>query len=161
MIGYTVKIGATFYRIIGIEELKWSEETGSLDAGKKTVKMFDTYMQPLNNYIYFVESIGIDGNLGFVLEMPKGIAHGGPRGELVYNYFDEANPLDPMYSPFIITPKSWPNFALYNPTLVANNSDCYFFGQRWLVKQLEGFEIPEEGKYTELTNYVGGGIGQG
>ena len=161
-IGYKIKVGSAFYEIIGIEELRHKEATGSLGAGSTTTKDFNNYMQPLDNMIYFVEEVGIDGNLGFQFEFPKGQSHHTPRGAAEYIYWEEANPLDPMYCPFVITPPNHPSFKLYNPTGAANNSDAFFRGEKWQVEKLVGARIPAAGTYTELMDYANPkGIGQG
>lgn len=161
MIGYKFKIGQTFYEILGIEPFKHLEALGSLAASTTTTKDFTTYMKPLDNYIYFVEWMAIDGNCGFQFQFQKGIPHGTVRGNTEYLYFDDAKPSDPLYWPFLIIPPNYPTWALYNPTASANNSDAIFKGERWLVKKLGVNETPPEGQYTILTDYAAGGIGQG
>ncbi len=160
--GYNVKVGAKMYKIMGIEELRWMEAIGALATITATTKDFDTYMKPLDNYIYFVESMGIDGFCGWALQFPKGIVHGAPRGQTAYVYKDEAGKLNPIYYPMIITSPDYPTWAVYNPSGSSNNSDAYFFGQRWRVKLLDSGEVQEVGSnYTELTDYANSGIGQG
>lgn len=160
-IGYVVKIGLNFYRIKGIEELRWYEPIGSIATVTVTQKDFDTYMKPLAGYIYWVEYMGIDGFCGFSIEFPKGIVHGAPRGQLQYIYKDEAGKLNPVYYPMIITAGSHPTWNVYNPTGAANNSDAYFFGERWKVDLLKEAEIAEITSWEELTDYASSGIGQG
>jgi len=161
MIGYIVKIGNNFYKIQAIDPLYNKEATGSVAASTTTTKDWNTYMQPLDGYIYFVEWLSIDGNLGFQLQFPKGMQHGSPRGKIEYFYFKDAMPSNPLYYPFVITPPNYPTFGLYNPTSAANNSDVEFVGQRWAVRKLDNMERPPEGKYVELVDYANRGIGQG
>lgn len=160
-IGYVIKIGKNFYRITGIEELRWTEALGSLAATTATTYDFSTYMKPLDGYIYFVEYMGIDGFCGFALQFPKGIVHGAPRGQTSYVYKDEAGKLNPMYYPMVITSPNYPTWATYNPESSANNADAYFFGERWKVNKLTQPEISEITSYEELTDYANSGIGQG
>lgn len=159
LVGYVLKLGAKFYRIDGIEELRHSESIGSLAATTASTKDWDTYLKPLDGYIYFIQEMGIDGFVGFALQMPKGIVHGAPRGETQYVYKDEAGRLNPKYYPFVLTPPNYPTWAIYNPTGAANTSQAYFFGERWKVHKLESHEVAKD--YTELTDYTLGGIGQG
>lgn len=159
LIGYVIKTGAKYFKIDGIEELRHSEAIGSLAAATASTKDWDTYMKPLDGYIYFIQEMGIDGFCGFALQFPKGIVHGAPRGETEYVYKDEAGKLNPKYYPFIITSPDYPTWATNNPKAAANNSQAYFYGERWKVHQLQPHEIPKD--YTELTNYALGGIGQG
>lgn len=160
MIGYQFKLGAKYYKIFGIENLRHKEATGSVDSLDDTTVNFDTYMKPLDGYAYFVEFLAIDGYLGWQLEFPAGMPHGTPRGNIEYIYFDEANVLNMMYVPFIITPPNYPSFKLYNPESFANNSDMIFKGKRWLVKQLVGDDIPQPGQFVTMQDYAKG-IGQG
>ncbi len=119
-------------------------------------------MKPLDNYIYFVEYMGIDGFVGWTLQFPKGIVHGAPRGQTEYVYKDEAGKLNPMYYPFIISSPDYPTWAVYNPKSFTNNSDAYFFGERWRIVLLDGAQIQDIGSnFTELTDYANSGIGQG
>lgn len=159
--GFIVKIGAKIYKILGIEELRWSEPIGSIATVTGTTKDFDTYMKPLDNYIYWVEYMGIDGFCGWALQFPKGIVHGAPRGQTSYVYKDEAGKLNPMYYPMIITTPDYPTWAVYNPFSASNNSDAYFFGERWRVKLLDSLEMQNVTSVTELTDYANSGIGQG
>ncbi|KKN90793.1 hypothetical protein LCGC14_0223760 [marine sediment metagenome] len=162
MKGYNIKLGAKMFKIMGIEELRWKEAIGSVATGIATTKDWDTYMKPLDNYIYFVEYMGIDGFCGFALQFPKGIVHGAPRGQTEYVYKDEAGKLNPMFYPFLISSPDYPTWAVFNAAAIANNSDAYFFGERWRVKILSGTEIQEIGSnFTEMTDYANSGIGQG
>lgn len=163
MVGYKVKVGSRFYEIMGIEPLRHKEATGSVATVTATTKDWDTYMRPLNGYIYFVEKMGINGYLGFAFQFPKGIVHGAPRGETEYIYFNEANSLNPLYYPFVIIDPYFPTWALYNPNANSNNSDAYFFGERWLVREMlsDEYRLLKRNEYTELVDYSKGGIGQG
>lgn len=162
LIGYNVEIGANMYKIVGIEELRWMEAIGSLATVSTTSKDFDTYMKPLDNYVYWVEYMGIDGFCGWALQFPKGIVHGAPRGQTQYVYKDEAGKLNPLYYPMIITSPNYPTWVVYNPTGAANDSDAYFFGERWRIKLLIGAELSDIGSnFTKLTDYANSGIGQG
>lgn len=164
LIGYVVKLGITFYRITGIELLRHKEATGSVAAGLVTTKDWDTYLKPLDGYMYFIEFIGIDGNLGFLFEFPKGTPHGTPRGTIEYIYFDEASILDPLYLPFLVITPNHPSFRLYNPTAAANNSDVVFKGEKWQIEKLSKEEAAalSRNEYTEMTNYAKSkGLGQG
>ena len=162
MKGYHIKLGNKLFRILGIEDLRWKEAIGSIATVTATTKDWDTYMKPLDNYIYFVEYMGIDGFCGFALQFPKGIVHGAPRGQTDYMYKDEAGKLNPIYFPFIITSPDYPTWAVYNPSGAANNSDAYFFGERWRVVLLDASQIADIGSnFTDMTDYAMGGIGQG
>lgn len=164
LIGYVIKLGKNFYRIAGIEDLRHKEATGSVAALTVTTKDWDTYLKPLDGYMYFVEFIGIDGLLGFLFEFPKGTPHGTPRGNIEYIYFDEASILDPMYLPFLVITPHHPSFRLYNPTAAANNSDVIFKGEKWQVDKLSVEEAAalSRNEYTEMTNYAKTrGLGQG
>lgn len=161
MIGYQFKLGAKYYKILGIEDLRHKEATGSVDSLDDTTVSFDDYMKPLDGYAYFVEFLAIDGYLGWQFEFPAGIPHGTPRGNIEYIYFDEGHPLNMVYVPFIVTPPNYPTFKLYNPEAFANNSDILFKGKRWLVEKLTGAKIPPLGQFVEMEDYAAGGIGQG
>ena len=160
-IGYVIKIGQNFYRIKGIEELRWKESMTALATVTASTYDFSTYMKPLDGYIYFVEYMGIDGFCGFAVQFPKGIVHGAPRGQTEYVYKDEAGKLLPMYYPMIITSPNYPTWAYYNPTGLTRTDDAYFFGERWKVDLLSPAEIAEVTSYEELTDYASSGIGQG
>jgi len=160
LIGYKLKIGQDYYRIDGIEELRHTENLTALATVTASTYDFDTYLKPLDGYIYFIEHMGIDGFCGFALQFPKGIVHGAPRGETQYVYKDEAGKLDPLYYPFIITTPNYPTWAYYNPSGATNTSVAYFFGERWKVRKLQATEAPPK-DFLELTDYAQGGIGQG
>ncbi len=160
-IGYTIKVGQNFYRIKGIEELRWKESMTALATVTASTYDFDTYMKPLDGFIYFVEYIGVDGFCGIAIQFPKGIVHGAPRGQTEYVYKDEAGKLNPMYYPMIITSPNYPTIAYYNPTTVSRTDDIYFFGERWKVDKLNPSEVSEISSYEELTDYASSGIGQG
>lgn len=164
MLGYKVKVGNKVYEIIGIELLRWKEAIGSLAATTSTTKKFNSYMTPLDNYIYFVEGVAIDGNCGFQWEYPEGQKHHTPRGQTIYIYSDEANILQPMYLPVLVIKPSYPTIAVYNPTAAANNSDFYFIGEKWQVKELDPSIAAtlSPSQYTEMFDYANPkGIGQG
>lgn len=163
--GYIVKLGKNFYRINGIEELRWAEAMTALAATTASTYDFSQYMQPNPGYMYFVEKMGIDGFCGWALQFPKGIVHGAPHGQTSYVYKDEAGKLNPMYYPMVITSPNFPTWAYYNPTAASNTPTAYFFGERWRVTKLEESEVAQVTSYEELTDYAGtagsSGIGQG
>lgn len=163
MIGHNIKLGKKFYRIFGIDPLTWKEETGSISAGDETTKDWNDYLLPLDGFAYWIEKLAIEGRLGFAVNFPRGKPHGAPRGQTRYIYWGEARPGHPKYFPMLVTPPSYPSYALYNPHSAANNSYAWFFGERWWVDEpLTKEEVEEIGdRYTELTNYAGGGIGAG
>lgn len=160
IIGYNIKIGEDYFRIDGIEELRHKEAMTALATVTASTYDFDTYLKPLDGYMYFIESMGIDGFCGWALQFPKGIVHGAPRGETQYVYKDEAGKLNPKYYPFIITSPNYPTWAYYNPTTATNTSTAYFFGERWRIRKLGSSETPPK-EYVELLDYTRGGIGQG
>ena len=159
--GYVIKLGKKFYRIKGIEELRWAEEMTALATVTASTYDFSTYMKPLDGYMYFIEYIGIDGFCGIAIQFPKGIVHGSPRGQTSYMYKDEAGKLKPAYYPMMWTAPDYPTIAYYNPTLLTRTDTIYFFGERWKIDILSPAEIAEVSSYEDITDYASSGIGQG
>lgn len=158
---YYFQLGERIYQIKGIEGLRWKEASGDCSATSTLTTDFDTYLKPLDGFAYFIEEFGIDGNLGFAFQFPKGIVHGAPRGETQYIYADEAPYNRPIYMPFIITPPHYPTFEFYNPKSSTFNADMYFFGERWRVRNASPNEVPNIDAIPRLTDYASSGIGQG
>lgn len=157
-LGYVIKVGNLFYKIIGIEWLQHYEEVSSVAANSSADQSFSTDLKPSEGYGYWIEKVGIDGALGFQLKfpaVPRWTVHGNKR----YIYRHRASYMNPIYMPFLVINPDYPRFTFYNPEASAMEGVIYFEGERWLLKQISAAEVGEY--YTDLTSYTEKSIGEG
>lgn len=150
--GQNIKVNERFYRIRDLERMKYWESLGSVAAGATGTKEFNPTLQPRDDYLYFIEDWGIDGNCQFRLEFPLGQPHMFPRSADEYIDFDLANKLMPMYFPVIVKKPDYPAVRLYNPTGAANTSIMWIFGQKFYVDDITRTPPPVN-EYIEMTDF--------
>ena len=166
-IGHNIKVGKTFYQIIGIEFINHPELVSSVGAGLSADQSFQNQLSPSKGNMYWIESIGIDGALGFQLKfpsVPRWTVHGNKR----FVYRHTASYTNPLYFPFLVREGYYPQFTFHNPEATAKLGVLYLGGERWFVDILEELDKKEiaaaEGGrfiFTDLTSYSDLHIGEG
>lgn len=150
-IGDNIRLGQEYYHIRNLEPLEHKSTCDAVAAGGTGSKTFDTYMRPMEEYLYFVESQGIDGLCEFRFQFPQGQPHFAPQSSIEYIDWMRASKLKPKYMPYFIKHGGGEYTAveLSNPSGVSNVSDIYFYGWKFHVTKLT--EIPI--KFIEVTDY--------
>ena len=167
-IGYIIKVGTAFYQINGIEPIFHYDVIDSVATVSSADQSFESDLKPNDDYMYWIEKMGIDGALGFQLKFPKTqrwTVHGNKR----YIYRHRASFMNPAYMPFLVINPQYPIFTFYNPERSAKEAVMYFEGEKWLTTKLKQSDIEEiialagKGKlvYTDLTSYTEKNIGEG
>lgn len=153
--GSILKIGATFYKVLSEQDLhyKYAVSTAVAAAGSNTVDL--TELKPASNWIYWIESIGVDGGLSFQLRFPKNTIRNQVTAG-AQQYYDRvtAGRKNPVFISFFVTEVLAPSLFYINNESVSVTSDFYFEGLMFNVEKLTpGFnEIPPD--YYEVPDFA-------
>jgi hypothetical protein len=138
--GSVIKIGLEYYQIETEEVLNYKYTPASTVAagGSSSARMSE--LLPTKQYIYWVQSIGVDGGLSFQVQFPISIFRNTPPQA---NTIQKFNRMNAHYLnggadvSFFITHVLEPILNWYNELTVTIGSDFYFTGMMYKVKLLD------------------------
>lgn len=138
--GSIIKIGHEHYQIESEEVLnyKYTPAAAVVAGGSGSAKMSE--LLPTKQYLYWVQSIGVDGGLSFQVQFPIGTYRNSPPQA---NSIQKFNRMNAHYLnggadvSFFITHVLEPYLYWFNDLLVTLNSDFYFLGMMYKVTLLD------------------------
>lgn len=135
-----IKVGLEYYQIETEEVLdyKYTPTSSVAAGGSSSAKMSE--LLPTKQYLYWVQSIGVNGGLSFQVQFPIGIMRNTPPQASTIQKFNRLNAHHlngGANVSFFITHVLEPILNWYNDEAVTQTADFYFKGMMYKVRLLD------------------------
>jgi hypothetical protein len=140
--GTKLKVGSEIYEVLSEEELKYSYTPPAAYAAAASNAVRMTELLPAIGYIYWIQTIGVNGGLSFQIQFPHSVPRNTPTANPAQYYTRrDAHWLDPADISFFITERLEPSLFIINNEAIAQTSIFVFKGLKFKVRKLQPGEV--------------------